>query len=430
MSQLAILGGTPTHSGGWPAWPQNSPLEEEAVLRVLRTGEWWKNSFGESIACSDSGQQPVSEAARFELAFASLHGCRYGVSNANGTVSIEVALRAAGVGPGDEVIVPPYTFIATAMAPLMIGAVPIFVDIEPETCNLNPERLRQAITARTRAVIPVHFAGLPANMDAILTVAAEYGLAVIEDCAHSHGGAYRGKMTGSLGTFGTFSFQGSKNITAGEGGIVVTNNREAAELAQSFVWGGRVIGSGWYGHVNMASNLRMTEIQAAVLSAQLQRLPGWFTTRARNGRLLDSMLSGLPGIKPMASPEPGSTHAYHLYLFRYFPEQFHGLSKNRFVAALEAEGIPASAGYGYPLYHNPVFLEKRFARGGYPFINDVHEAVDYTAFRETCPVAEHACAHEIVWLPQSCLLADAGAMEDIAAAIEKVHEYAGELADA
>jgi histidinol-phosphate/aromatic aminotransferase/cobyric acid decarboxylase-like protein len=149
MSHLAILGGPPTHSEGWPAWPQNSALEEEAALRVLRSGEWWRNSFNESISCVETGQEPVSEAAHFELAFANLHGCQYGVSNANGTVSIEVALRAAGVGPGDEVIVPPYTFIATAMAPLMVGAVPVFADIEPETCNLDPERLRQAITPRT-----------------------------------------------------------------------------------------------------------------------------------------------------------------------------------------------------------------------------------------------------------------------------------------
>lgn len=429
MSQLAIYNGPKIHPGGWPAWPQNSPLEEEAALRVLRSGEWWKNSFGESLACADSGVEPTSEAARFELDFAHLHGCRYGVSNTNGTVSIEVALRAAGVGPGDEVIVPPYTFIATAMAPLMVGAVPIFADIEPDTCNLDPQRVREAITTRTKAVIPVHFAGLPANLEAILSIAREYGLAVIEDCAHSHGGAYRGQMTGSWGVFGTFSFQGSKNITAGEGGIVITNDREAAERAQSYVWGGRLAGSGWYGHVNLASNLRMTEMQAAILSAQLQRLPGWFETRQRNGSLLDTMLGGLRGVKPMSPPETGSTHAYHLYLFRYFPDQFHGLPKEKFVQALEAEGIPASEGYGYPLYHNPVFKEKRFWPGGYPFIDGVHPALEYAAFQETCPVAERACASEIVWLPQSCLLADAGAMEDVAAAIEKIRDCSAELVD-
>ncbi|MBE0698704.1 MAG: DegT/DnrJ/EryC1/StrS family aminotransferase, partial [Anaerolineaceae bacterium] len=422
MSQLAVLGGSQTHTTGWPDWPQNSPLEEAAALRVLRSGEWWRNSFGESIACADSGAEPRSEVARLELDFARLHGCRYGVANVNGSAALELALRAAGVGAGDEVIVPPYTFIATALAPLMVGAVPIFADIEPDTCNLDPERVRQAITPRTRAIIPVHFGGLPANMEAILAIAAEYGLAVIEDCAHAHGGAYRGKGIGSLGSLGAFSFQGSKNMTAGEGGMIITNDRAAAELAQSYAWGGRMPGSGWYGHVNLGTNLRLSEIQAAILSAQLQRLPGWFDTRLRSGSLLDSLLSGLPGVKPMAPPEQGSTHAYHLYLFRYFPEQFQGLPKADFVRALEAEGIPASTGYGYPLYRNPVFSDKRFWPGGYPLIPGVHEDVDYRAFQQTCPAAEQACASEIVWLPQSAMLAGPGAMEDIAAAIEKIRE--------
>ena len=428
MTKLAIHGSAPTHTSGWPAWPQNSPLEEEAALRVLRSGEWWQNSFGESIACADTGATPTAEVARFELAFARLHGCQYGVCAANGSVSLEVALRAAGVGPGDEVIVPPYTFIATAMAPLMVGAVPIFADIEAETGNIDPERLRQAITPRTRAIIPVHFAGLPANMAAILAIADEYGLAVIEDCAHAHGAAYRGQMVGSLGAFGSFSFQGSKNITAGEGGILITNQKASAELAQSLVWGGRLAGSGWYGHVNMATNLRLSEIQAAILSAQLQRLPAWFETRLRNGRLLDTLLAGLPGVKPMAAPETGTTHAYHLYMFRYLPEHFQGLPKRRFVEALQAEGIPASVGYEYPLYQNPVFLEKRVWKGGYPFIAGVHpQAVDYARFKELCPAAEQACASELIWLPQTCLLADAGAMEDVAAAIEKIHACVGTL---
>lgn len=429
MSSLALLGGSPVHTTAWPVWPQNSPLEEEAALRVLRSGEWWRNSFGESITCADDNTEPVSEAARFELAFARLQDCRYGVSNANGTVALEIALRAAGVGAGDEVIVPPYTFIATATAVLMVGAVPIFADIEPETCNLDPQKVSQAITPRTKAIIPVHFAGLPANLTALLAIAAQHGLTVIEDCAHAHGGKYRGQGIGSLGKMGAFSFQGSKNITAGEGGIVTTNDRPAAELAQSFVWGGRVRGSGWYGHVNLASNLRMTEIQAAILSAQLQRLPGWFATRQRNGQRLDSYLRGIRGVQPLAAPEAGSTHAYHLYLFRYFPEHFNGLSKARFVQALEAEGIPASPGYGYPLYRNPVFLEKRFWPGGYPLTPGVHDPVDYAAFAETCPAAERACSSEIVWLPQSSLLAGPGDMEDVAAAVEKIRDCSKELVD-
>jgi dTDP-4-amino-4,6-dideoxygalactose transaminase len=250
---------------------------------------------------------------------------------------------------------------------------------------------------------------------------------VIEDCAHAHGGSYHGQGIGSLGKLGAFSFQGSKNITAGEGGIILSNDRAAIELAQSYAWGGRMPGSGWYGHVNLGTNLRLSELQAAVLSAQLKRLPVWFETRQKNGKLLDSLLGGLPGVKPMASPEPGSTHAYHLYLFRYFPASFNGLPKAKFVQALEAEGIPASDGYGYPLYHNPVFTQNHFWPGGYPFIDGVHPGVDYAAFAAACPVAEKACAEEIVWLPQSAMLAGPGAMEEVATAIEKIRECAGEL---
>jgi dTDP-4-amino-4,6-dideoxygalactose transaminase len=428
MSELALYGGKKTHEDGWPAWPQNSALEEEAVLSVLRSGEWWRNSLGESTGREWGDESPRSEVAKFELAFAHLHGCEYGVCNTNGTAALEIALRTAGVGAGDEVIVPPYTFIATATAPLMVGAVPVFADIEEDTCNIDPEAIRKAITQRTKAIIPVHFGGLPANMDAIQAIAAEYGLVIIEDCAHAHGAAYQGKMVGSMGTFGTFSFQGSKNMTAGEGGIVITHDSEKAAQTQSFVWGGRLPGSGWYGHVNLASNLRMTEIQAAILNAQLKRLPGWFKTRLGNGRRLDSFLETIPGVKPMAAPAGGSTHAYHLYLFRYLSGQFNGLSKTRFVEALQAEGIPASVGYEYPLYHNRVFEDGRFWKGGYPFIPGVHEtAIDYKRFTETCPVAEQACANQIVWLPQNCLLGDAGAMEDIAAAIDKIRTNAAEL---
>ncbi len=428
MSELAALGGTPCHENGWPIWPQNSPLEEQAVLRVLRSGEWWKNSLGESINRDDATDPPGSEVAQFESSFARVHACRYGIGNINGTASLEIALRAAGIAPGDEVIVPAYTFIATATAPLMIGAVPIFADIEPDTCNINPESIRQVISSKTKAIIPVHFAGLPAAMDEILAIARQYGLVVIEDCAQAHGAAYHAQMVGSLGLFGAFSFQGSKNLTAGEGGMVITNDRDKAELAQSFVWGGRFPGSGWYGHVNLGSNLRMTEMQAALLSAQLTRLPEWFNTRFRNGRLLDSLLGSIQGVKAMAPPEHGTTHAYHLYLFRYDSSKFNGLPKTTFVKALQAEGIPASTGYDYPLYQNPVFLEKRFWPGGYPFIQGVYDtAMDYAQFKNTCPAAEKACSSEVVWLPQYTLLADAGAMEDVADAIDKIRIHSSDL---
>lgn len=428
MSQLAIQGGIPAHQTGWPAWPSYSQLEEDAILRVLRSGEWWKNSMGESILSADTGEQPKSAVGNFALSFSRFHGSKYGICAANGTVALEVALRAAGIEAGDEVIVPPYTFIATASAPLLIGAVPVFADIEPDTCNIDPEKIKAAITGRTKAIIPVHFGGLPANMDAILKIAREYGLSVIEDCAHAHGGSYKGKKCGSIGDLGAFSFQGSKNITAGEGGIIITDRREYAQLSESYIWGGRTLDSSWYGHVNLGSNLRMTEFQGAILSAQLQRLPEWFATRSRNAKALNDCLALIRGVKPMASPPAGSENSYHLFLFRYFPAEFGGLPKQKFVEVLQAEGIPAMVGYEFPLYKNRLFTERHFWGKGYPFVPGIYDRkIDYLQFEELCPVSEHACLTEIVWLPQNCLLSDEAAILDIAHAIEKIQAHYPEL---
>jgi dTDP-4-amino-4,6-dideoxygalactose transaminase len=428
MKILALNGGSPVHQAGWPAWPIFDHREEKALLRVLHSGKWWLNSMDESTQYIDSGRIPESEVGNFEINFPKVHDCTYGVCAANGTVTLEVALRAVGIKPGDEVIVPPYTFIATAIAPLMIGAVPVFVDIEPDTCNIDPQKIEKAITKQTKAIIPVHFAGRPANMDEILAIAKKYGLFVIEDSAHAHGASYGGHKCGSLGDMGSFSFQGSKNITAGEGGIMTTNNREFADLARSFVWGGRTAGSSWYGHDNMGSNLRMTEFQAAILSVQLEHLAKWFATREKNGAFLDQCLTGIKGVRPMARLANGSTHAYHLYLFRYDPISFGGLSKEKFIQALQAEGLEVSGGYGYPLYKNKVFLDARFWGNSYPFIPGVYdEKPNYARYEELCPICESSCFKEIIWIPQNCLLAEKESIQSIAAAIEKVLLHHREL---
>jgi dTDP-4-amino-4,6-dideoxygalactose transaminase len=428
MGILALNGGSPVHQDGWPAWPIFDHREEKALLRVLHSGKWWLNSMDESTQYIDSGKIPESEVGNFEINFPKAHDCTYGVCAANGTVTLEVALRAVGIKPGDEVIVPPYTFIATAAAPLMIGAVPVFVDIEPDTCNIDPQKIEKAITKRTKAIIPVHFAGRPANMDEVLAIAKKHGLMVIEDSAHAHGASYRGQKCGSLGDMGSFSFQGSKNMTAGEGGIITTNHREFADLARSFVWGGRLTGSGWYGHVNLGSNLRMTEFQAAILSVQLEHLAERFEIREKNATFLDQCLEGIKGVRPMARLSNGSTHAYHLYLFRYDPKAFGGLSKQMFIQALQAEGLVVSGGYDYPLYKNRVFLEARFWGGGYPFFPGIYDAApNYARFEELCPVCEFGCSTEIVWIPQNCLLAEKESIHSIAKAIEKVQLYHREL---
>ncbi len=405
MSELAADGGTPVWTKGWPAWPVADDREVAAVTRVVREGDWWKYSLGQAVQDFD-GEPPSDwgEVARFQREFALLHDCRYGVACTSGTTALQIGLRALGVGPGDEVIVPPYTFIATASAPALLGATPVFVDIEPETCNLDPRRIEEAVTPRTKAVVPVHLGGQPADMDAINQVAKKRGLAVLEDAAQAHGAGYKGRKAGSLGDAAIFSFQVSKNISGGEGGIITTNDRSVAEMCDSLVWVGRRIGDAWYSHHYLAGNARMTEFQGAILNAQLTRLEEHMARRTANARLLDELLGQVEGIEPLL-PHPNTTaHSYHLYLFRYHAEAFGGCPKERFIELMQAEGIPLMAGYHLPLYRQSALA---------PLVPDP----DAVAAR--CPVSERAC-RELIWIFQSVLLAEPEAMTAIAEAIQKV----------
>src|SRR5688572_15447643 len=257
MDKLAIFGGAPVTDQPFASFPVFDQREEAALLEVLHSGQW-------------GGYNP--KVREFERAFADFHGAAFCITAANGTVTLETALLAANVGSGDEVIVPPISFIATATAVLRVGATPVFADIDGRTSNLDPQRVRESMTSRTRAMIPVHFAGQPADMDELLKIAAEKELVVIEDCAHAHGAAWRGQSVGGMGDFGSFSFQASKNLTSGEGGILTTNNPELAEVAWSICNQGRRTGGEWYEHVRLGTNLRLTGWQAAILLVQLSRL--------------------------------------------------------------------------------------------------------------------------------------------------------------
>jgi dTDP-4-amino-4,6-dideoxygalactose transaminase len=411
MSKLALRGGEPVRARPFPSWPVFDGREEELVLEVVRSGRWWSYTLGEAAAAGDHAA-PSSKVAAFQHRFAAAHGCPYGVACVNGTAALEIALRALGVGAGDEVIVPPYTFVATASAPMLIGATPVFCDIHLDTFNLDPRRLEEAITPRTRAIIPVHFAGLAADLDAITALAGRHGIPVIEDAAHGHGGSWNGRPLGSIGVAGAFSFQVSKNMTAGEGGMVITHDAALAELCESLIWAGRKPGRPWYEHHRLGWNYRLTELQAAILLAQLERLPAQTQRRQDNGGYLASRLREIPGIAPLAAPAYATGHAWHLFVFRFLAEPF-GLSRAQFLRALTAEGIPASSGYAHPLYRNPLFQQP-----GLP--------LDYAGFAERCPASEQACA-EAVWLEHRLLLGDRVDMDDIAAAVAKVYEHREEL---
>jgi dTDP-4-amino-4,6-dideoxygalactose transaminase len=405
--RLALLGGDPVCRAPWPDWPVHGPQEEARLLDVLHSGKWW---FGENVR-------------RFEQAFADFQGARYAVSCTNGTTAIEMGLRALGIVEGDEVIVPPYSFIATASAAVTIGAIPVFADILPQSLCLDPADVARKITPRTRAIIPVHVAGLMADMPRINALAEQHQLVVLEDAAHAWGSQLQGRGAGTWSRCGTFSFQVTKNITAGEGGILVTDDEQLADMCRSFSHCGRTKHGNWYDHDLLGSNLRMTEFQAAVLLAQLERLPDQVERRQRNAARLHSALVDTPGLRLLATAEQMTRRSYHMYVFRV-DEGALGASRDQFLRALQAEGVPASEGWYQPLYRNGVF---QTAHQGPPHGIRAPLADKGVDYRQTsCPVCEQVC-RDAVWIPHHVLLADAEAIDQVAVAIQKVAQGVKQL---
>ncbi len=409
MAHLAINGGPKLREKPFPGWPPTDAGFTRQLTDVIESRCWGMGG----------PKQP-----EFLRRFAEFCDAEYCVACTSGTAALELALRAVDVGPGDEVIVPPYTFIATASAAITVGAIPVFADIEPDTLCLAPQAVEAAITDATAAVIPVHIGGMPANMDALMEIAGSHGLRVIEDCAQAHGARYRDRIVGGLGDAGCFSFQASKNITAGEGGAITTNDRGVYGKAWSLHNVGRVPDGGWYDHRVLGWNLRMTEFQAAVLLRGLELWPEQDERRQKSAAYLRERLAEVPGIEPQAF-SPGATKcAYHLFIGRYDAQAFDGLHRDQFLAALAAEGIPAGRGYN-PLYREPMF-RGGLDMDGCPFACRFYKGkVDYEAL--ALPNVEHACEEGSFWMGQNVLLGDEADMDTIADAMAKVHEHRAEL---
>jgi dTDP-4-amino-4,6-dideoxygalactose transaminase len=400
MPRLALLGGTPVRTKPFPAWPIFGEAEEQRLLRTLRSGHW--------------GRLNGTEVAEFENRFAAMHGCRHGIALVNGTVALRIALLAAGIRANDEVIVPPYTFVSTASAVVEANAIPVFTDVNLNTFNLDPTTVAAAITPRTRAIVPVHFAGQPADMNAIQAIARERRLIVLEDAAHAHGARYRDRPAGSLGDLAAFSFQSSKNLTAGEGGILTTNDDALAESCRSIQNCGRIPGGVWYEHHVISGNYRLGEFQGAVLNGQLDRLEEQTQRRYGNGQYLASRLGALPGVHPQATSADCTRHSYHLFMMRVDAARF-GVPRDLVLKALQAEGIPCSAGYGFSLPRQPLFKNRAFG----PFIPDASPRLDYLQAR--CPNSDLMC-EQCIWLGQSLFLGSRDDIDDIGRAFEKVHD--------
>ncbi|MCP4177012.1 MAG: DegT/DnrJ/EryC1/StrS family aminotransferase [bacterium] len=401
--KLAIYGGPKTRERNFTTWPVFGNEEEKAVHDVLQSGKW--------------GRLEGNKTEKFEKAFAEFHGCKYGIAVFNGTVALQLALLAAGIDEGDEVIVPAYTFLATASSVMLCNATPVFIDIHPETLCIDSDKIVDAITHHTKAIIPVHLGGLPAEMDKIMTIAQEYNLTVIEDCAHAHGAEYKNKRVGSIGHMGCFSFQSSKNLTSGEGGIVTTNDKNLYATCLSMHNCGRVPEGAWYDHRALSMNLRITEFQTALLSCGLDRLDTQTDIRDANGIYLNEKLSAIPGIDPITREHGETRHGYHLYMFRYNPKAFNGISRKYFLEILNAEGIPSETGYDMPLYKQRIFQDKVF--GPYIGFRKIRPDIDYSTV--DCPVCEQTCL-EVCYIKHAVLLGTREDMDDIVSAIQKIYD--------
>lgn len=382
MEKLAINGGDPTIKEEFPEWPIWDETEIQAVQDVIKSGVWGYHG---------------SRLVEFARQFAELQHVKYALPVANGSVAIEVVLEALKIGEGDEVIIPDYTFMATAVAVIRRGARLVLVDVDPDTFCMDPQRVQNAVTDRTKAIIPVHFGGHPCDMDNIMAIAEKYTLHVIEDCAHAHGAIWNDDYVGTFGDAGTFSHQSSKTLCCGEGGSIVTNSKRLFGICQSISNCGRAVGEPDYNHYINSTNYRLGEFQAGILLAQLKRFEAQCNKRDHNGRILSELLEKIEGIKPQARDKNLGRHGYYLFTFNLEDD----IPREVFKNAIRAEGVPVEL--EYPAVHTLEFIKKMNLGTG------------------EFPVSDHL-AERSVWLCHNALLGTEEEVSSIAMAVEKVIE--------
>lgn len=424
MSTLAIKGGTKAVDTPFPAWPVHDAEDERNLLEVLHSGKWWYYAYGGGPNAGSPDGGWISHTEQFERDFARAHFVKhcYGVST--GTCALELSLKACGVGPGDEVITTPYTFIATSSAIMSLCALPVYVDIDPETYNLDARQIAQAITPKTRAIVVVHFGGEIADMDAILAITRRCGLAVIEDAAQATGSILTGdRAAGGMGDAGIFSFQASKVMTAGEGGACTTQDDAIAERLWSLRNCGRIKTGLWYEHHRMGHNNRMTEFQGVLLRGQLRRLAGQCERRLRNYHVFLQAIEGLPGVRPRHFRADCVQRSMAVVVMRFTAQGWDGVTKPQLLKALQAEGVPISGGYGWANYSNPAMTHLQEHMGDKAFAFGVERFPDYAACAERCPVAERACSREALFLLHDVFLGDETQTRKLADAFLKVYAH-------
>ena len=413
-NDLALLGGNPVRTKDWPSWPMwIAEEDEQMLLEVMRSGVWSRNKV-------------VKE---FEEKWAETVGSRRCLAVVNGTNALNTALAQLDIGWGDEVLVTPYSFIASISCILFNGAIPVFVDVDPETFQMDPKKIEEKITSNTKAILPVHILGMPCDMTSIMSIAKKHSLLVVEDACQGWLAEVKGKKVGTIGDAGCFSFQNSKHLPIGEGGAIVSDDEDFIDRCYSFHnFGhphGSVVGGTSPGSVMIGTKLRLTEYQAAIGLAQLKRLQSQTELRWENAQYLNSLMKELAGIKNYRLYPEVTKAAHHLFAFRYVSDEFKELPREKFLEALRAEGIPCSPGYS-PL-NKMACIEYAFNNRHFKKFYESNR-INYENYMENnqCPLNDQLC-QDAVWLPQTVLLGDREDMNQIAAAISKIHTHADKI---
>lgn len=407
----ALLGGKPVHSGGWTKWPQWREAWATPLLEVFRSGRWFRGS-GRHLE-------------EFEQGYARLIGAKRCLATASGTTALIVGLHVLDVDAGDEVIVSPYTFIASYNAILARMALPVFADTDPATLTIDPARLEGSITERTRAIMPVHIFGMPCDMDPIMAVARQHKLAVLEDACQAWLAEYKGRKCGTIGDLGCFSFQESKHIPSGEGGAITSMSDALIDRCASYHNCGHASGSNQgNGFFMRGGNYRMTQVQAVLLSQQFDKLVNQTAIRRANADYLSAHLGKIPGITPVRLPE-NSQAVWHLYPFRYDPAQFNELSRDRFSKAMSAEGIPCGGVYHEQYYDG--LLDEAISSRGFKRLWSAQRLKEYRESFQQLKGNRQTCETTVA-MTQNLLLGERKDMDDILEAIGKIQRSSSALA--
>lgn len=429
MSKLALLGGDPVRKQLFPAYNTIGSEEKAAVQSVLDSGNlsqflgaWGPDFLGGPVV------------RKFEAEWADAIGVARAITVNSNTSGLFAAMGALDIGPGDEVIVSPYTMSASAIAPMVYGAVPVFADVHPDTFCLDPKSVEARITPRTRAIIVVHIMGHPADMDAIMAIAKKHGIRVVEDAAQAPMGKYKGRFVGGIGDIGVFSLNYHKHIHTGEGGVITTNDTDLARRLELVRNHGETsieaIGASELSGI-VGFNYRMTEMEAAIGREQLRKLPRLLEERVANVSFLVDRLSGLPGLTPQRLLDDGSVHAFYVHAIKVDTKKL-GVSRDRIAAALRAE-LPSAvlrettpligAGYVRPLYLQPIY-QRRAARCAF---NCPRYEGTVAYGRGTCPVAERLHFEELLTHELMRPGMSRGDLDDVVRGFEKVITHVAEL---